>query len=73
MSTARYWMGTTKVKDDFGDAITDEFIDGRSNMGDLWGIFTPRSWLHYGCGKLGTGAGQRYVKQDDGRYLKVEG
>lgn len=68
----RYWMGTVPAQDDFGATITDEFIDGKSWMGP-WGFFTPGSWALDGCGKLGTGYGQRYKKQEDGRWLKVEG
>ena len=70
--TKRYWEGTEPVKDSFGNAITDTFIDGRT-PGGTWGMFNPTSWQVAGCGQLGTGFGQRYEKQADGRWLKVEG
>lgn len=68
----RYWMGPTPLRDSFGAKIDGEFIDGRSNRGP-WGYFTPENWRLNGAGSLGIGFGQRYVRQDDGRYLKVEG
>lgn len=73
----KYWMGTPDEFDAFNRLIDNEFIDGmvgpQCGAGFAWAIFTPDSWKHFGCGKLGTGFGQRYVKQDDGRWLKVEG
>src|SRR5262245_59947610 len=66
----RYWMGSVPEKDDFGDSISDEFIDGATQMGP-WATMTPRSWMMHGVGRLGTGSGQRYEKQADGKWLKV--
>ena len=68
----RYWTGDVGEKDDFGRLITDEFIDGRTMMGP-WAIMAPLSWRVEGIGKLGLGNGQRYKKQPDGKWLKVEG
>lgn len=67
-----YWRGPVRPKDDFGLAITDEFIDGKTKMGP-WATMTPESFKKYGFGKLGMGLGQRYKKQADGKWLKVEG
>jgi hypothetical protein len=69
---ARYWMGDVSKEDDFGDRIADEFIDGRTKEGP-WAIMTPTTWKHKGVGRLGTGVGQRYKRQEDGQWLKVEG
>jgi hypothetical protein len=66
------WTGRVPAKDDFGLPITYEFIDGRSNAG-AWMIFTPRSWYHFGCGKLGPGYGQRYQRSTRNIWTKVEG
>lgn len=70
---ARYWMGDVNRYDDFGRVIEGEFIDGVTYEGP-WAIMTPQSWRKKGVGrKLGTGIGQRYQKQADGKWLKVEG
>lgn len=73
MAGKRYWASKVPVKDDFGDVIGDEFIDGRANHGTAWGLFTPKSWHHYGCGRLGQGFGQRYVRDETDKFAKVEG
>ena len=71
----RYWFGKVKRADDFGDPIGFEFVDGRTRHGP-WAIMTPASWAREGItrdGSMGTGIGQRYRLQPDGRWLKVEG
>ena len=68
----KYWCGEIGPEDDFGAPIVDEFIDGKIANGQ-WANMAPSSWRMYGLGKLGTGWGQRYEKQEDGRWLKVEG
>jgi hypothetical protein len=67
-----YWTGHLESEDDFGDPIVDEFIDGKTVFGP-WAIMTPHTFKIKGVGQLGTGLGQRYVKQRDGKWLKVEG
>jgi hypothetical protein len=67
-----YWVGKVGLHDDFGDPITTTFIDGRTVMGP-WAIMSPMSWVVNGVGRLGTGFGQKYEKQDGGKWLKVEG
>lgn len=69
----RYWQGEIGPGDDFGRPIHDEFIDGKMHGRNQWAIMSPDSWERSGIGKLGTGYGQRYKKQADGRWLKVEG
>ena len=67
-----YWIGSDiDEKDDFNRPIKDEFIDGRTRDGH-WAIMAPSSHRIHGYG-LGMGRGQRYKKQPDGRWLKVEG
>ena len=69
----RYWAGFVSPKDNFGDTITDEFIDAPTKRGP-WALMTPASWkLHRRFSVLGTGYGQKYRKQVDGRWLKVAG
>jgi len=69
-----YWMGRLPDKVDFGDPYDGIMIDGATVLGP-WGCMTPRSWARYGAtsGKFGTGLGQKYEKQEDGRWLKTEG
>lgn len=72
MAVKKYWLGHVGQADDFNSAIGDEIIDGKTRQGP-WALMTPSSWRLHGIGKLGTGYGQRYQKQADGRWLKVEG
>ena len=72
MKKAKYWMGSIGATDDFGVKIDHEFVDGKTVMGP-WAIMAPPSWCRYGIGRLGVGYGQHYVKQEDGRWLQVNG
>lgn len=74
MANEVYWCGHIGSIDDYSNPISDEFIDGRTRTGP-WAIMNPDSWRRFGGtgGRLGTGLGQRYKKQPDGRWLKVEG
>ena len=74
MSAKKYWMSPLGDVDDFGVPYEDEMIDGKTHMGP-WANMTPISWNHYTGtkGRLGLGLGQRYKKQADGKWLKVEG
>jgi len=68
---ARYWVGHVPGKDDFGIPIIDVFYDGKTRAGP-WAFMTPAAFANYGVG-LGTGRGQKYERQADGRWLKTEG
>lgn len=50
--------------------ITDTFIDGRTMWGP-WACMCKECWEEKGDG-LGTGRGQMYGRQPDGRFLKIE-
>jgi hypothetical protein len=67
----RYWQGPVKSVDDLGHPITTVFIDGATTFGP-WAIMNPDTHKQYGRG-LGVGRGQKYEKQSDGYWLKVEG
>jgi hypothetical protein len=67
-----HWLGDVGEYDDFGNAIADTFYDGKTIVG-RWAMMSPVSWSFYGYGQLGTGYGQKYKKQTDGSWLKVEG
>lgn len=69
---AVYWTGMLKEVDDYGDRYKGVMIDGKTMEGP-WANMTERSWRGHGCGRLGTGFGQKYKKQADGRWLKIEG
>ena len=68
-----YWTGHVPEKDDFGCPIDGEFVDGRIQGRSQWALMSRHSWRMFGCGVLGTGYGQRYRRQEDGCWLKVEG
>jgi hypothetical protein len=72
MNEKKYWNGPLPETDDFGDRYHKVMIDGKTRQGP-WANMTDTSWRLYGIGRLGTGCGQRYEKQEDGRWLKVEG
>ena len=67
----KYWIGDAPVSDDFAQVIEKEFIEGTTKKG-AWAFMTPESFKVHGRG-FGEGVGQRYQKQEDGRWLKVEG
>jgi hypothetical protein len=68
----KYWYGgPPEFCDMGGEPITDFFVDGKSKMGP-WGFMCASCHSRYGYG-LGTGKGQSYKKQPDGRWLKVGG
>ena len=69
--TEVFWLSRVGDLDDFGNAIHDQFVDGATRMGP-WAIMTPECHSALGLG-LGLGLGQRYARQSDGRWLKVEG
>lgn len=67
-----YWTGKPPAKCDvYGTPITDTFIDGATRMGP-WANMHPDTHADVGLG-LGTGRGQKYQRQLDGRWMKVEG
>ncbi len=72
MEQMRYWTGPLGDKDDFDDPYRDVMYDGKTKMGP-WANMTAASWEKYGVGCTGTGFAQKYAKQPDGRWLKVEG
>lgn len=81
MSTTKtepvYWMGEVPKQCQLsGRAITTTFVDGRvpplSSRVGSWACMHPVYFRQLG-GKLGLGMGQRYERQPDGRWLKVEG
>lgn len=71
--TKNYWLGSVPQEDDFGYPITDVFYDAKTKMGP-WATMSEKGWKYNRASpKLGTGYGQKYEKQADGRWLKTEG
>lgn len=73
-----FWLSPVHDFDDFAEPITNEIIDGRTKEGGQWALMSADSWARHGCGRLGTGFGQRYRLQPEGakfagKWLKVEG
>lgn len=68
-----YWIGEVPPCDFCGRPIADEFVDARTKSGP-WAIMCPSCHRTYGVPQtLGLGVGQRYRRQPDGKFLKVEG
>lgn len=69
-----YWGGSIPDScDACGSPISDRFADMKTTMGP-WGNLCPKCAEHGpGLGEYGTGLGQEYAKQADGRWLKVRG
>ena len=67
-----YWRGNTPHRCEFCQRdFSGIFIDGKAENG-WWVMMDPTCHRKWGTG-LGTGKGQRYEQQTDGRWLKVEG
>ena len=65
----KIWMGSTKC-DICGEELTKTLIDGRTSNGS-WAVMCPKCHKIQGVG-LGTGKGQKYVRDTEGDFVKVE-
>ena len=65
----KIWMGSTKC-DICGEELTKILIDGRTSNGS-WAVMCPKCHKIHGVG-LGTGKGQKYVRDTEGDFVKVE-
>ena len=72
----RYLSAESMKTDDFGMQLTQEtgeiIYDAKTRMGP-WATMNEFSFKMYGLGKLGTGFGQKYVRNSAGELHKVEG
>jgi hypothetical protein len=68
---AKYWLGNPPEFDDFGFPIDKAFVDGKTKHGP-WAFMAPGTYKREGVG-LGTGLGQLYEKQSDGKWMKTKG
>lgn len=68
-----YWQGSTPRCDiGNGHKLNGTFFDARIPAYRQWGLLCPACAERFGI-KLGTGLGQKYERQPDGRWLKTEG
>lgn len=65
----KIWMGSTKC-DICGEEISKTLIDGNTIHGS-WAVMCPKCHKIHGVG-LGTGKGQKYVRDGEGNFVKVE-
>ena len=76
VAPARYWFGKSPAKcDTCGQPIASVFTDGKTTRGP-WAIMCPACLPRHFMprdGKHGTGIGQQYTRQPDGRYMKTAG
>lgn len=73
----RYLSAENMIVDDFEDHISKDpgtvVYDARTIYGGMWATMTEKSFKTHGHGKLGLGWGQKYVRNDIGQLIKVEG
>ena len=68
-----YWIGDVPAKCDLcGQPIKTTFADAKVDHDGPWGNMDLKCLRIHGVG-VGKGKGQVYRRQDDGRWLKVEG
>jgi hypothetical protein len=77
----RYLSAEGMTQDDFGVSFTmkpgevvyDAATERPGGYPGPWATMTQQSYLMHGLGKLGTGYGQKYIRQENGELHKVEG
>jgi len=55
---------------ELGDVMYDGKVNGCNGQ---WAIMDEQSWTHYGCGRIGTGFAQKYLRGSDGQFYGSEG
>ena len=65
----KIWMGSTKC-DICGEEISNTLIDGNTIHGS-WAVMCPKCHKIHGVG-LGIGKGQKYVRDTECDFVKVE-
>jgi hypothetical protein len=66
-----YWAGAVSACEYCKRPIGNTMVDGRLRTGP-WAVLDLRCHREHGVG-VGVGKGQVYKRQEDGRWLKVEG
>ena len=71
MKPVKKWVGSVGYCNLCHNPIVECFVDGTVRNGG-WATMCVECHAEYGLG-LGMGRGQKYQKQEDGSWLKVEG
>lgn len=69
--TKRYWQGKITCCDLCEKSIKETFVDGMTKTGP-WAIMCQSCFDDMGRG-IGTGLGQVYQEQPDGRWMNTAG
>jgi hypothetical protein len=72
----RYLSAERQDHDDFGAAFTKsigEIVYDAKTIHGPWAMMTQASYDSNGMGTLGTGYGQKYMRDEHGHLNKVEG
>ena len=64
------WTGQKTC--DYCGGTADTMYDSASKEGP-WAFMCPKCWEKHGFGTLGPGIGQRYDRDQDGRFFETEG
>lgn len=67
-----YWMGETDKCQVCQKPLRTKLVDGRLKASGQWAVLDLGCHRVHGSG-VGVGKGQVYAKQENGRWLKVEG
>lgn len=74
MAKQTYWSGTPKCDFDNEHQLNGVMYDAKTIRGGQWACMCFGCWTAFAAyTDLGTGKGQKYRQQDDGKWLKVEG
>ncbi len=65
------WMGS-KTCDFCHKDIDDILIDGKTRIGP-WAVMCSNCHIRFGYPTFGKGIGQKYKKNSDGDFIKIEG
>ena len=66
----KIWYGSTKC-DICGNECVDILYDAKTNLG-CWATMCKNCYRKHGLG-VGTGVGQKYIKNKHGKFQKVAG
>ena len=68
-----FWQGRPKCDVCRKNLESSQFIYDAKTIFGPWALMCEDCFKEQTNGKLGLGIGQKYKRQEDGRFLKVEG